>query len=172
MCHLKPKNKSSSGDKGEKHKNHDKWRYKQKKIDAIQTEKSDPNGFQATIMVDQLYFDTLSINQVSKSNTQAVVEVQVSSLQGVTPLWCKVDTGAEGNVIPVETYKKLYPKLSHNAKSIPLNLTPSNTVITAYGGTSVSHFGTCPMGNSLNPVSFMWLIPLDLQFSGCLHVLI
>jgi hypothetical protein len=127
----------------------DKPRNKQKQIDAIQTENTDYSGSPATPVVDQLYmyFYTLSINQMSKSNTQAHVQGQVNSSQGAKPLWCKVDTGAEGNVISVDTYKKLHPTIPCNAKGVPVNLTP-NTVITAYGGHSVRHFETCVLNLS------------------------
>ncbi|CAB3990866.1 Hypothetical predicted protein [Paramuricea clavata] len=85
---------------------------------------------------------------MSRSNTQALVQVQVNTSQGAKPLWCKVDIGAEDNVISVATYNKLHLTVSCNAKGVPVNLTPSNTVITAYGGHSVSHFGTCVLNLS------------------------
>ena len=56
---------------------------------------------------DQLYFHTLSINQVTKCDTQAFLEVEVESDQGMKPLLCKVDTGAEGN---------------HNTQELPLQV--------------------------------------------------
>ena len=53
----------------------------------------------------QLYFHSLYIDSVSKTDTQALVQIGVDVGQGTTPLLCKIDTGAEGNVIPVNTYK-------------------------------------------------------------------
>ena len=121
---------------------------KQKQIGALTTGEMNPSGSLATPALDQLYFHTLSINEMLNSNTQALVQVQVDSSQGSKPLWCKVDTGAEGNVISVATYKKLHPTSPCNSKGVPMNLTPSNTVITAYGGHSISHFGTCVLSLS------------------------
>lgn len=44
----------------------------------------------------------------------------------------QIDTGAEGNVIPVHVYKRLCPQSSYSPEGAPLGLTPSNTTITAY----------------------------------------
>ena len=40
---------------------------------------------------------------------QATLELQVNIDEQATPIHCKVDTGAEGDVIPVNTYKQLFP---------------------------------------------------------------
>ena len=58
-------------------------------------------------------------------------------------LLCKVDTGAEGNVISLSTYKSLFPSAPCNPGGIPTSFTPSSTIITAYGGHAVGHHGTC-----------------------------
>ena len=52
-----------------------------------------------TSVPDQLYFHTLSVNQVTRNDTQAFLEAEVVSDHYKKPLLCKVDTGAEGNVI-------------------------------------------------------------------------
>ena len=92
---------------------------------------------------DQLYFHTLSINQVTKDDTQAFLEVEVESDQCMKPLLCKVDTGAEGNVISLSTYKSLFPDSPCNDNGIPTNLSSSSTIISAFGGHPVDHCGTC-----------------------------
>ena len=48
---------------------------------------------------EQLYFHTPLIDEVTKNDTQAFLEVEVEADQQKKPLLCKVDTGAEGNVI-------------------------------------------------------------------------
>ena len=63
------------------------------------------------------------------------------SLQETTLV--KVDTGAEGNVISLSTYKSLFPNASCNPGGIPTSFTPSNNIITAFGGRAVGHHGTC-----------------------------
>ena len=58
---------------------------------------------------------------------------------------CKVDTGAEGNVISLSTYKSLFPQSSCNPGGIPTCLSPSSTIITGFGGHVVGHHGTCTL---------------------------
>ena len=70
-----------------------------------QSEKKDPIETQTP----QLYFDSLSINSVHHKNTQALVDIQVDSGQATRNITCKIDTGAEGNVIPVDLYTQLHP---------------------------------------------------------------
>ena len=48
---------------------------------------------------DQLYFHTLSIDQVTKEDTQAILEIEVECDQCKKSLLCKVYTDAKGNVI-------------------------------------------------------------------------
>ena len=59
--------------------------------------------------VSQLYFDAVVINDIMEKG-QATLEVQVNTGEQATPLRCKVDTGAEGNVIPVDTYNRIFPQ--------------------------------------------------------------
>ncbi|XP_048582171.1 uncharacterized protein K02A2.6-like isoform X2 [Nematostella vectensis] len=75
--------------------------------------------------------------------TQALVNIQVNSSNGTLPLLCKIDTGAEGNVIPLSNYKHIYPESLCDIDGKPLSLAPSDTRITAYGGHEVQHYGTC-----------------------------
>lgn len=91
----------------------------------------------------QLYFHSLTIDSMSRQNTQALVNIQVDSCNGTVPLLCKLDTGAEGNVIPVSSYKHIYPESLCDRDGKPLGLAPSATRITAYGGHEVQHYGTC-----------------------------
>ena len=74
----------------------------------------------------------------------------MDSGQSTMPLLCKIDTGAEGNVIPVNTYKQLYPQSAYSPDGAPLGLCPSNTTITAFGGHTIQHCGTCKLNLSHN----------------------
>ena len=93
----------------------------------------------------QLYFHSLYINSVSENDTQALLQLQVDSGQVTAPLLCNIDTGAEGNVIPVDISKRLCPQSSYSPESAPLGLTPSNTTITAFGGHTIPHYGICEL---------------------------
>ena len=84
--------------------------------------------------------------------------MEVVSDHSKKPLMCKVDTIAEGNVISLSTYKSLFPNASCNPGGIPTSLTPSSTIITAFGGHTVGHRGTCVLkldyGGSCKPRPF------------------
>jgi len=55
-------------------------------------------------------------------------------------LYCKLDTGAEVNVLPAKLYEKLQPKPS---------LQQTTMKLTAYGGTSIQPIGTCQLTCSI-----------------------
>jgi len=96
-----------------------------------------------TSVPDQLFFHTLSVNRVTKNDTQAFLKVEVVSDHCKKPLLCKVDTGAKGNVIPLNTYNSIFPNASCNPAGIPTSFTPSSTIITAFGGHAVGYHSTC-----------------------------
>ena len=54
-----------------------------------------------------LYFDMVEIHEVGHKgpDTQALVSLAVKSEHRTANLTCKIDTGAEGNVIPLAAYK-------------------------------------------------------------------
>jgi hypothetical protein len=54
---------------------------------------------------------------------------------------CKIYTGAEGNVLPLDMYKKLYPNSHYNLNGKPSGLIPSITRITAFGGHKIEQYG-------------------------------
>ena len=91
---------------------------------------------------EQLYFHTLLIDEVTKNDTQAFLEVEVEADQQKKPLLCKVDTGAEGNVISLNSYVSM-PSSPCNPNGIPVNLASSSTTIVATGGHPVDHQGIC-----------------------------
>ena len=71
-------------------------------------------------------------------DTQANIQLEVMSPHSVLPqlFTCKIDTGAEGNVIPLSLYKELVPQ---NAEQ---SLNVSSTIIMVYGGSTVPQLGT------------------------------
>ena len=56
-------------------------------------------------------------------------------------LKCKVDTSAGGNVMPLRTFAKLFPK-RFDKDGNPTGLSPSSTCLTAYNGSPIKQFGT------------------------------
>lgn len=63
---------------------------------------------------------------VSESDTKTLIQMQVDSGQIMKPILCKIDTGAEGNVLPVGTYRQLCPQSTYDPYRKPLELTPSS----------------------------------------------
>lgn len=62
-------------------------------------------------------------------------------------------TEAEGNVIPVHTHKQLFPLPACGPDGAPPGLTSSDTTITAFGGQTVQHYGTCELCLSFHVVN-------------------
>ena len=132
----------------------DKQHKQRQGIHALDTTKTDvgiPTG--ATPETPQLYFHSLCIDSLSKTDTQAVLQLQAESGQCTTSLLCKIDTGAEGNVIPVNTFKQLCPQSAFDPDGAPPGLTPSATTITAFGGQTIQRYGTCSLTLSHNGYS-------------------
>ena len=64
-----------------------------------------------------------------------------ASNKGMASLWIKLNTGANGNVLPLHLFRHLYP--NHIDKTgHPTGLNASNTRLTAYSGTWLPHFGS------------------------------
>ena len=59
---------------------------------------------------NELYFDQIEINTLGTAGntdgTHALVQLKCQSPHCTNQLICKLDTGAEGNVIPLTTYKQ------------------------------------------------------------------
>ena len=52
-----------------------------------------------------------------------------------TPALCKIDSGAETNIIPKSLFNQLSPRTA--------NLQKPTTKLTAYGGTEIPNLGSC-----------------------------
>ena len=112
---------------------------------------------------EQLYFHTLLIDQVTKTDTQAFLEVEVEADQRKKSILCKVDTGAEGNVISLNSCKSLFPSSPCNPNGIPVNLASSSTTIVAFGRHPVV-ISNWLMEVLVNPTRSMFLIQMVQPF--------
>ena len=83
-----------------------------------------------------LYFDTVQVSSIDHV-TQAITRLHIKSSENAENIECKIDTGAEGNMLSLKTFEKLFPQ------SGAASLTPSSTTLTAYGGSTVTNYGTC-----------------------------
>ena len=120
-------------------------RHKTKGLHHVQVE---PHNYADDPDTDSaLYFDMIEIHTVEhdKRDTQALVNLTVASTYKSLNLTCKLDTGAEGNIISLATYKLIAPDSDFDRNGIPCRLQPSSTRITAYGGTRILQYGTCEL---------------------------
>jgi len=95
---------------------------KLKKINVIEEEES-----------MHLYFNPLTIGSLNhEPSTQAMAVTKIKN----EPIACKIDSGAEGNVMTVTTYSKLFQDVE---------IVNSTTKILAYGGIAIKNYGQCSM---------------------------
>ena len=97
--------------------------------------------------VDELYFDSVNVDtkksSVPDNATQAFVDLKIGTSVYQEELKCKVDTGAEGTILPLSIYESLQ---QHTVPKQLCSLTSSSVKIIAYGGTPVKLHGTCRLG--------------------------
>ena len=91
--------------------------------------------------VEHLSFNAID-NDAPSNQSEAYTTItfkpyqnQCASLEG------KIDTGAQSNVLPLRTYKNIYPEAIDN-KGLPMNTKHSYTRLTAYNGTNIPQYGT------------------------------
>ena len=88
---------------------------------------------------EHLQFDAIN-NSGSRSEAYAVITIEPYP-ERTTNLRDKVDTGAQGNILPLRTFKAIFPKLM-GSDGRPTSLKTSHTRLTAYNGSAIEHFGT------------------------------
>ena len=83
-------------------------------------------------------------NKNSDSRNKLYVKVPVSTKQARTSVSFKIDTGAEGNLLPVADYVRLFPKCKLDEFGMPVSLKHNNHVkLIAFNGTEIKQHGTC-----------------------------
>ena len=91
---------------------------------------------------ENIYFETLHINTLHSDDDdkQAIVMLDLSHSR--KPLRCKIDTGADTNILPVAHFKGFLSN-GKSQENFVSKLKPSKVHIVAYGGSTVRHYGTC-----------------------------
>ena len=113
------------------------------------------NVHQITPGLENLNFDTIEIYNVNGSPVHAMREatatLDIEVGHRPATLKVKIDTGADGNILPLRIFKRMYPH-SVDSKGIPLlgSTNPSNVKVTAYNGSPILHFGTYNLKCSYN----------------------
>ena len=88
-----------------------------------------------------------NINQeikAQKDEVFAIVNVDIAGRgKEETTLKAKIDTGDQGNVLPLHIYHNMYPQnINANSKPRPRTLNQSKVILVAYGGSEIKHFST------------------------------
>ena len=93
---------------------------------------------------ENIYFETLHINTLHSDDDdkQAIVMLDLSYNHSRKPLRCKLDTGADTNILPVAHFKGFLGN-GKSQENFVSKLKPSKVRIVAYGGSTVRHYGTC-----------------------------
>ena len=76
-----------------------------------------------------------SVNISSKEKALLNIKVSAKEKGGQKSVLCKIDSGAETNIVPKPLYDKLYPNKN--------KLMKPTVILTAYGGTKIPNLGSC-----------------------------
>ena len=121
-------------------------RNQNKRVNAV-NQNDDESHVEDMLDLDQLRFESIHINHVSKvtkrDEAYADVGIKLEGIANPATLKVKVDTGAQGNVLPIRIFRRMYPKKLDSA-GYPKqdNTQRQNTVLTAYNGSKIPHHGT------------------------------
>ena len=116
-------------------------------------------------------FESLTFGSITISNVEAykddiqneafvTLDVKLPHMPDRnTRLRAKVDTGAQGNIMPLRVYRQMFPRnMDDSELPKPNTLQFSKTLLTAYGGTPNPHYGictvTCHLANKTTKVPF------------------
>ena len=100
--------------------------------------------------LEHLTFNSIAMGCVTTSRTERLTGIQIQvPRKGEldSPLTVKIDTGAEGNALPLREFKRIYPEHmdKRNKKPRVGILKPSNTRLIAYDDKPITCFGVLPI---------------------------
>ena len=96
---------------------------------------------------ESLSFDSINSRQLNNKDSRdelfAELDIKLKDRQGVHTLKVKVDSGAQGNILPLRTFRRMFPK-DLDSKGFPKSnsTTAQSTILTAYNGTSIPQYGS------------------------------
>ena len=99
---------------------------------------------------DNLYFNELRIHALNQANyneceNEIVTKLAIQSKHCRKRLSCKLDTGAQGNAMSLETYKLLHPHSKCDEFGLPIGINKSKVKIVAYGNNQIKTYGVCTL---------------------------
>ena len=92
----------------------------------------------------ELYFSPVTVSTVTRDEALTHISVQLPTHPLNTAcMRVKVDTGAQGNVLPLRVFSGMFPEyMDNNTPKVSVLEQYNNTKLTAYNGTSIPHYGT------------------------------
>ena len=93
---------------------------------------------------DELTFSVITINSVhARDEVYAKLNIKLRNRPGSHTLQLKVDTGAQGNTLPIRIYRSMYPECV-NRRGLPkpgMLRQMTHTTLTAYNGSKIHQYG-------------------------------
>ena len=158
--------KKQSGGKAQRSKPKDSRKKPKQQSSSVcaVAECEDPSLYE---QFEQLSFDMISkdsAKQDTRSEVFLSVDIVLSHIKGTHTLKAKVDTGAEGNTLPLRTYKKMLPhNVGPDGLPKPGTAKPSSTTLTAYNGSRIPKYGVvtipCTMTADGRTLTSTWSTP-------------
>ena len=96
---------------------------------------------------EELLFETINVDYtdigIERDEAFAKIRVKLPNIDNPNAmLKVKVDTGAQGNILPLRIYRNMFPHhLDDNG--LPTETKPTQTKLTAYNGTFIAQHGIC-----------------------------
>ena len=150
VCHSRDQNSryetSSRGrprgrGRGNSHRGRSRGRHNDRQQNIHEMSKED-QGLSETF--DRMSFDSINVDTIKPAlghRTEAFATVRFKHKKKQANLRGKVDTGAQGNVLPIRTFRRMFPDML-DKNGLPTNLTCTDTKLTAYNGTEIRQYGT------------------------------
>ena len=141
-----------SGTEDKRHQSTDRRRRKSRDRTPYRTHEDQGRGVnsisqatgQLTENFETMAFDTVKVGADNRDEVYATLNIELKNRPDIpATLKAKVDTGAQGNVLPLRTYKRMYPS-DIAADGLPKRgrLENNDTVLTAYNGQPIPQYGT------------------------------
>ena len=106
---------------------------------------------------ETITFESITVNAIAPRNLSedevfVTVDINLHKLSNrPAKLKAKLDTGAQGNILPLRLYRRMYPEyLTPDGFPKPEAVQQSPTVLTAYGGAKIKQHGKCTISCEFN----------------------
>lgn len=115
-----------------------------RKVHSVKNEEQETDQLSSTF--ENMTFSVINVsidsNNRDSNSTEALATIQIEPYKSVwTNLRGKVDTGAEGNILPLRVFKQIFPRYI-SPEGVPLKTTPSSSNLTDYNGGRIVQYGT------------------------------